>query len=74
MRQSWCNHTIRWINESTKHIAACCCLVHDYAEKKLVSISYVPLQNMIADGMTNLSGRLKLEENFRMYGLQARSI
>ncbi len=39
------------MNEATEHIATFYHLVRDYAERKLVSMSYIPSQNMIADGM-----------------------
>ncbi len=62
------------MNEAIQHIATCYHLVRDYAEKNLVSISYVLSQNMIANGMTKPLRWLKLKANVHMYGLQTKSI
>ncbi len=62
------------MNEATQHIGTWNHLVPDYAEKKLVLISYVLSQNMIANGMTKPLRRLKLKANVHMYGLQTKSI
>ena len=54
------------VNNATKHIATAYHLQRDYVDKKIVSISYVPSDEMVADGMTKPLGRAKLDMNCKM--------
>ena len=57
------------MNNATKHTATVYHLQRDYVDKRIVSISYVPSDEMVADDMTKPLGRAKLDMNCKIYGL-----
>ena len=56
------------VDTATKHIDTAYHLQRDYVEKKIVSITYLPSSDMVADGITKPQGHEKLLVNCNMYG------
>ena len=58
-----------YLYERSKHINISYYFIRDLAEKRRLEITYIPTQDMTADGMTKPLGRVAHEKFRRQLGL-----